>query len=260
MLKLLVPHRLVLLGAGALVAVLGLALGWSLPSGSALAQQPTETGAMSLSVDGAGVDCSGDECIVDKGSDFTLTIAITQAPASGYIGLSTEVQYQNLIYSPTEDREDEILIAVDNFPGISVRAVNDEGAWVRHGMTGGNPPQFTTSHYEGPIVELAMTCTEDYSRNDVTLPPYAEGAGSGFKLPVSAGNTNVPASDAVTIHCGPPPTPTPGPTATTAPQLPTTGTGGTASNDATIWFVLGGLLAAAATASVGVLSWKQARR
>ena len=248
------------------MAVGALLMSWGLPASSAYAQSEQSI-ELALSIDGSGVDCSANECIVDKGSDFTLTVSVTSAPDAGYIGLGTQVRYQNLIYTPTETAGDEVVIAVDNFPGILVRAPADPavGGVVQHGMTGGNPPSFTTSHYEGPIVELAMTCTDDYSRNDVELPPYGPDniLGSGAKLPTSAGGLTLPASDSLLIHCGPPPTATPvppGPTATAAPGLPTTGTGAGSSSQTAIWFALGGLLAAAAVASVGVLSWKQARR
>jgi hypothetical protein len=130
-------------------------------------------------------------------------------------------------------------------------------------MTAGFPPTFTTSHYTGPIVELALICTDDYSRNEVALAPFADPGntlGSAFKLPLEVGAGNVPAGDDLLIHCGPPPTPTPGPTPTAGPSLPTTGTGvdSGSSNTGVIMAVIA-LMAAAALTGVGVLSWKQAR-
>jgi hypothetical protein len=261
-LKLQVPHRLTLLGFGAMLALLALLLTWAVPAGNVHAQDAG--GAMSIAIDGSGVDCDGDECIVDPGTDFTLTISVDEAPDAGYIGIATQIDYQNLTYTRTEMATVEVLISVDGFPGIVVRTPEDDTSLVGHGMTAGTPP-FTTSHFTGPIVELAMTCTDEYTRNEVALAPFADPGntlGTGFKLPAEAGGTNVPASDGLLVHCGPPPTPTPGPSATPTPgpALPTTGTGDTGSSDTAMVLTIAALLAAAAFTSVGELAWRQARR
>ena len=162
-------------------------------------------GAFSLSAEGPGVSCQASACVVDPGSEFTLTVSIAEAPSDGFIGLQTQVIFQNLIYAPTEDKEDEMLINTDGYPGISVRAV--EPNLVSHGQTAGTPPDFAASHHSGPAVRLALTCTDGYSRNEVELPPYSREypLGSGFKLPLIDGvSENVPASDNLLVHCGEP--------------------------------------------------------
>ena len=194
------PLALLAAAAFALALVLGPA-----PAAGGVQAQGTG-GAVSLSIEGPGVDCDGDECIVEPGSSFTLIVSVSEAPEPGYLGIGTQTLFRNLIYSPTDQAVEEIVVDVDNFPGIAVRAPSDPtvSGEVDHGMTAGTPPTFTTSHYEGPILELAMTCTDDYSRNDVELGAYSptNTLGTGFKLP---NDENVSAGDILLIHCGTPP-------------------------------------------------------
>jgi hypothetical protein len=144
--------------------------------------------------------------VVDQGSAFTLTVEVAEAPSAGYIGIQTQVRYNALEYAPAAAEEDEVAVSEDGFPGILVRSTATAGR-VAHGMTAGTPPSFTTSDYTGPILALAFTCTDGYSRNDVQLTPYSDDntLGSGFKLPQDAGSANVPAGDSLLIHCGEPP-------------------------------------------------------
>jgi hypothetical protein len=264
-LKQLSRNRLGAIGVAA--AVFALLLSFMLTAG-AYAQ---ETGAMSIAIDGSGVDCDGDECIVDNGSDFTLTIDVDTAPGAGYIGIQTQIRHNELEYSPTAEEEDEVLVSDDGFPGILVRSTEtDIPNSVAHGMTAGTPPAFTASDYTGPILVLAFTCTDDYSRNDLELTPYNEvdnTLGSGFK--VSADTPVVPTSDSLLVHCGDPPTPTPAPT-TTAGDSPTAtlaaggvpGTGNAGGDGDTrtgLWIAIGSLLAAGAAAGAGALAWKRTR-
>ena len=250
MLKQDVRNRLALAGVAAAAAVLALLFGWMAPEAGVQAQDAG--GAMSIAIDGSGVDCDGDVCTVDNGSDFTLTVTIDEAPSDGYIGVQTQVVYQNLSYTPTEDEEDEMLINMDGFPGVAVRAYPGTPAYegpasaVNHGQTSGTPPSFATSHYAGPAVQIALTCTDDYSRNEVELAPQSPEnvLGAGFKLPIALGAGNVPVSDSLLVHCGVPPTATPVPpdaTNTPPPVLPPVGTGMTAG------------------AVAGTLAWKRAR-
>jgi len=178
-----------------------------------------------------------------------------------------------------------MLVTVDSYPGISVRA--PEGAptgVINHGMTAGTPPSFTTSHYTGPMIELAMACPDaDYTRADVELAAFSESntLGSGFKLPLDQGGATVPASDSMLIECGDAPTPVPGAdaTATASPDLPETGSGGDVGldNDGTddgtdgaglpddddgssntgLWIAIGALVAAAAALGTGAFAWRR---
>jgi hypothetical protein len=160
------------------------------------------------------VNCDGDECIVDPGTAFTLIVSVTRAPSLGHIGIGTQVNYQHLIYSPTDQAAGEIVVSANNYPGIALRAPADPtNGRVDHGMTAGTPPNFTPSQYVGPVVELAMRCTDEYSRNDVDLAPYSPSntLGSGFKLP--NGDT-VAAGATLLIRCGPVPPGGDEPTAT----------------------------------------------
>lgn len=203
-------------------------LGLTLPASGLRAQQAT--GQLELSATGSGVTCNNDGCTVPPGGDFKLVVSVTQAPAPGYIGVGTQVRYQNLIYSPTATQTDEIVVHTDGFPGIAVRAPQDppQGGVVEHGMTAGTPPNFTTSHYEGPVVELQMRCTDTYTRNDVQLPAYDSQnnvLGSGFKLPLAAGGETIVTSDSLTIRCGETPA---GGEPTNTPGAPSNGTPGAA--------------------------------
>lgn len=289
MLKQLSGNRLAAFGvAGTVFALL---LSFMLTAAGAHAQ---DSGSMSIAIDGSGVDCNGNECIVDNGSDFTLTVNVDSAPSAGYIGIQAQVQFKNLIYAPTAEAVDEIVVAEDGFPGIPLRSVDDALQTVTHGMTAGTPPTFNTSHFAGPIVVLAFTCTSDYTRNDVQLAPYSDAGntlGSGFKLPEEAGATNVPAGNSLLVHCGVPPTPTPvptggpggpgGPTPTLATQgVPGTGTGGALGTDDNgtgtaaasglngdnggsrtgLWIALAALAGVAALAGAGGYVWMQRRQ
>ncbi|MEX2158094.1 MAG: hypothetical protein WEB04_01690 [Dehalococcoidia bacterium] len=267
MLKQLSRNRLGVIGVAA--AVFALLLSFMLTA----AAHAQADGAMSIAIDGSGVDCDGDECIVDNGTDFTLTVTIDGAPSEGYIGVQTQVVYQNLIYSPTDDAEEEMLINMDGFPGVSARSYPGTPNYaglaltVNHGQTSGTPPSFATSHYTGPAIQIALTCTDDYSRNEVELGPHSvsNGLGSGFKLPLAAGATNVPAGDSLLVHCGVPPTPIPVPPSAATPTLAAQGVPGTgmAGNDGDtstgLWIAIGSLLAAGVAASAGTLAWRRNR-
>jgi len=166
--------------------------------------QDDSSGALSLSVEGAGVACQAGACVANPGSAFTLTVEVVEAPDAGYIGLGTQIVYQNLIYTPTEDKEDEMLINTDGYPGISVRS--EQATLVNHGQTAGTPPDFAASHYTGSAVQMALTCTDGYTRNEVELVAYTDEntLGSGFKLPIASGGAIVSAGDSLLIHCGEP--------------------------------------------------------
>ena len=191
-----------MLGMGTVVAV-ALLVGLLVPV-RGVAAQDDSSGALSLSVEGPGVACQAGACVVSPGSSFTLTVEVVEAPDAGYIGLGTQIVYQNLIYTPTEDKVDEMLINTDGYPGISVRS--DQAMLVNHGQTAGTPPDFAASHYTGPAIQIALTCTDDYSRNEVELVAYTDDntLGSGFKLPIASGGAVVSAGDSLLIHCGEP--------------------------------------------------------
>jgi hypothetical protein len=277
-------NRLGLIGLTA--AVFALLLSFMLTAGA----HAQGAGGMSITIEGSGVDCDGNECIVDNGTDITATVEVKEAPGAGYIGIQTQVRFNELIYNSTATAEEEIVVAEDGFPGIPLRSI--EATTVNHGMTAGTPPEFATSDYTGPVVVLAFTCTDEYSRNDLSLTPYDTGnnpLGSGFKLPLDAGAESVPAGSDVLVHCGVPPTPTPvptprpgaGPTPTLATEgVPGTGNAGTIGTDDNgtgtaaagglngddgssrtgLWIALAALAGVAVLAGAGGYVWMQRRQ
>jgi hypothetical protein len=202
--------------------VVGLAFVLGLAPAAGRVQAQGAGARVGLSIQGPGTSCEGSECVVELGRSFTLVVSVTQAPSPGYLGIGTQVLYKDLTYTPTDQPADEIVVNVDNFPGIAVRNPDATDGEVDHGMTAGTPPNFTTSQYVGPILELAMTCTSQYSRNDVELREYSltNTLGTGFKLP---NGDNVPAGNILLVHCGTPPAGSRG-TATATPPPPGEGT------------------------------------
>ena len=90
------------------LAVIGAALAAVFMMGH-FAQAPAlaeEAERMLISVSG----CSGDECNLDTGETFTLSINVDEAPENGYVLVQSFIDYgPDLTYNMTESSADEIV-------------------------------------------------------------------------------------------------------------------------------------------------------
>lgn len=205
--------RLAVLGITLMVVALVLAWGHA-------AHQPAqadETGArMALNVSGEGTSCDDasepTECIVPLGAAFTLAVDVIEAPADGYVGVQSYLDYG--IYDPTASEDDQgpgtCGDGVDNFDqdGKDRSDPNDcvdlnltyrrgsaanEIVWpdlgsdevalrgelgqglVNHGGLTGLLPPLPVSTFEGTVVALGFTCSADESTTQIDLLPYNDG-------------------------------------------------------------------------------------
>lgn len=272
-------NRLVLLGMVlAWIAVAALAWGHA-AQGPALAQEVE--GGMALSAAGSDVSCDGGSCDVPAGGDFTLSVVTADAPSEGFTGFATMLSYgTDLTYNPTEAPEDEILWA-DNI--LPVRS--DQPTWVTHGGLSSLTQPFVASDYEGTLVELSLTCSEDITTTNVVLVARSDANVGGtaytatddegmasIVVPVNSSgtddtefagsNTTGPydLASALEINCGeeeaaaeeeePEPTP--------PADLPGTGAGVEAAGGSTgIWMTIAILLLV--SASLTAAGWRYAR-
>jgi hypothetical protein len=203
------------------VAVLALFMAWGHSfAGSAQAADPVN-GQMDLTIKGA-VSCgpNADDFCALKGSTFTLSVDLTKAPASDYIGFQTEIDYGLLVYKPTANAGDEIVWGQGVLPLRSPAAPTGVEGLVNHADTTGLIPPIPPTNFTGNLVELTVNCTAGNSTgNIVDLVPLsgANTNASGLKPPTGP---NIPLSDTISVGCvQAPPTDTPVPTAT-PPDFP----------------------------------------
>ncbi len=246
------PGRLAVWTIGLSAALL---LAWG-----AMAQTPAqadEATQMSISVSG----CSTAVCTVDPGSTFTVTVAVDAAPDRGYILVQSFIDYgTSLTYNRAEDKAEELLwpdVASDQ---VIVRGEVGDGLVNHGGLTGLIPP-LPVSEYEGPVFQIDLTCTDDFSTTNLQLLP----AGDDVALTNGAMFTDqdavqvTPKVNSLTINCGEGQAPgdddLPG-----DGGLPPTGTGGSggSSPSNTIWLAIAALLLAGA-AGLGTSGWRMAR-
>ncbi len=251
--------RIAIIGA-ALAAVFMLG---HLAQPAALAE---EAAAMSLSVSG----CSGDECDLDLGESFTLTVNVDAAPAEGYVLVQSFIDYgPDLTYNMTDTAGEEVTWP-DVIPDVVVRDSIAPNTVLHGGLTGVIPP-LPLSTYEGSVFELAMECSDTFSSNNVQLLPEGDPVAgtSGALLTGDNGEQIFPKVASVTVNCGEAP---PEPTATPDGDgdgdgdgdivLPPSGSGPLSTGDngsnAMLWLVIGGLFAIGA-AGLGASGWRAAR-
>ena len=205
---------------------------------------------MAMSVSGPGVTCSGGECDVPLGGDFTVSVDIVTAPIQGYIGVQTFIDYgTDLTLQPRAEASDEFLWPDAGSDDVVVRGEPGPGM-ISHGGLSGLIPPLPTSSYEGALLELDLVCSDSFSRTPVRLLPASasrtSGSGAAFVRMDGTVQIDIPVkADSVIVNCGeaPPPPPPPQPT-----SLPSTGTFGTADSNSTgMWILLGALLAVGVT-------------
>lgn len=242
---------------------------------SHFAQAPAladDASQMSLSVSG----CSGDECNLDTGETFTLSVNVDDAPDSGYVLVQSFIDYgPNLTYNMTDTPAEEMLWP-DGSPDVIVRdsAQNPSNPdapiapnSVLHGSLTGVIPPLPLSTYEGTVFQIELQCSDSFSTNDVMLLASGDAlAGtSGALFNAEGAQQIIPKVGSVTVICGVEPTPEPDPTPDDGNDvviLPPTGSGALSSGDggssATLWFVIGALVVVGA-AGLGASGWRVTR-
>ncbi len=238
---------------------------------SHFAQTPAladDASRMSLSVSG----CSGDECNLDTGETFTLSVNVDAAPGAGYVLVQSFIDYgADLTYNMTDSPAEE-MVWPDGSPDVIVRdsAQNPTNPnspiapnSVLHGSLTGVIPPLPLSTYEGTVFELELQCSDSFSTNDVQLLPSGDAVAgtSGALFNAEGAEQIIPKVGSITVICGVEPTPTPEPEPTPVVVLPPTGSGALSSgggSSATLWLVIGAL-AVVGAAGLGASGWRVTR-
>ena len=170
---------------------------------------------MSLSAHGQDVMCDGEpsvskgdvpkplKCDVPTGGAFVLSIEANAAPANGYAGFVTEIDYGALAYDKKPTAFDEVVA-----PGcvFNIREQAPSLSLVAHGCATGVASPFPKNHFIGTIVQLQFNCTASQSSEVIALLPEGNS-------PALIGGTRfaefgteaviAPNVDSLGINCGP---------------------------------------------------------
>ncbi|MCH7697497.1 MAG: CSLREA domain-containing protein [Chloroflexi bacterium] len=134
---------------------------------------PGDKPEMALTVKGA--NCNDPvrpvKCNVPLGSQFILSVDVLTAPAEGYVGVQTFIDYGlNLTYKKGSIADE---IVWPDLSAISVRGQPGPGL-VFHGALTGLLPPLPVSDFEGTVIELHMNCTPGPSSNAIVLIPEGD--------------------------------------------------------------------------------------
>ena len=163
---------------------------------------PGDKPEMALTVKGA--NCNDPvrpvKCNVPLGSQFILSVDVLTAPAEGYVGVQTFIDYGlNLTYKKASIADE---IVWPDLSAISVRGQPGPGL-VFHGALTGLLPPLPVSDFEGTVIELHMNCTPGPSSNAIVLipegDPVAGTSGTAF-LAVDP-RIILPSGGPLTINC-----------------------------------------------------------
>ena len=190
------------------------------------AQDPTDSGAMSLSIENFAGSCDGDRCVLELGSEFDLVVSIDgvpynpEAPEDGFLlgscsngpadRFDEDCVTTPLVY--LGDATEAEIEAAKNCGSLALAEQRGASRGAELGLvehsciSGTSLTSPEPDDYLGPFVTLAFSCSDTASLTEVALrplnDPVARGSGAGF---VHADEiTQVPASDAVTVICGNP--------------------------------------------------------
>ncbi len=226
--------------------------------------QASSTGPeMAMSVSGPGVTCSGGECDVPLGGDFTVSVDIVTAPNQGYIGVQTYIDYgTDLTLQSRTEAADEFLWPDAGSDDVILRGGAGPGTIFHGGLTGLIPP-LPSSSYEGALLELDFVCSDTFSQTPVRLHPVSDSrtSGAGFVRMDGTIQVDIPTkTDTVIVNCGEAPPPQ-APPPQQPNSLPSTGTFGTADSNSTgVWILFGALLAAGVTGLTTIIRRASSRR
>jgi hypothetical protein len=163
---------------------------------------------MSLTVKSAGAVCDvpakPTKCAVAGDSPFTLSVEVNAAPAGGYVGFQTQVDYGSLVYKPAAG---EVV-----WPSASGPRSQDP-VWVNrvnHSAASGAVPPLPVSTYTGNIVDLQLTCPGE-GEFPVDLALYVAGTNAfgttfftdNYATRVLPDPVAPNVADTLTINCGP---------------------------------------------------------
>ena len=148
-----------LIGVTLLVAVAAAALLWPQQDRASATGGPQ----MSFSVKSPLGQCDAPNnptsCDLPLGTQFNLSIAVSQAPPEGYSFFQTQLFYGDLIFKPTTLAQEEII-----WPdAIGTGRLTPSGAerTIIHAAQTGAETSAPISHFEGNLVSLALTCPQD---------------------------------------------------------------------------------------------------
>ncbi|MDZ4278380.1 MAG: hypothetical protein U1B78_04500, partial [Dehalococcoidia bacterium] len=120
---------------------------------------------------------------------FTLSFALPQAPAFGYTGIQSEIDYGALVYKP--DTAANEIVWPPSQGGLELRSpaapLGTEGS-VAHAAASGLIPPRPVSNFTGNLVEITLTCTAVGSEVVDLLPFDAATNTNGSGTADDAGN------------------------------------------------------------------------
>lgn len=145
-------------------------------------------------------------CRLQAGASFTLTVDIIAAPEGGYIGVQSFIDFgagagmSNLTYTSAGVATDEFIWPDQ---GLGLRNDVANGLVYHGGLTGLIPP-LAVSSYVGPIVQMAMTCSQGYSETTVRILPGGDpiASTSGAMFLSSQDEQTVPSLGSLEVICG----------------------------------------------------------
>ncbi len=177
---------------------------------------------MRFTVTWGGGFCTADACDVATGEKFTLAVEIVEAPAGGYIGAQTWVEYGDVLsYDQAASTAAAEIVSPACSPPLFRASPSATG--VGHGCLTGLLPPLPVTTYVGEFVRLSISCpaTQVSEPGRLVAVGAPEAGTSGTAFVDEADNRFAPKLDKVTINCvdglTPPPTLTPTDTPTLAP-------------------------------------------
>ena len=183
--------------------------------------------------------CADGLCQLETGQSFKLGVEVVtapeEAPAPGYIIAQSYVWFgPNISWDPSSTPpaddfvwpECNINVAL-RFQQVSPRATDPPPASevLAHGCATGLLPPLPVSTHVGLLFTMILTCSPSNTSNLIQLLP----AGPAESIPFTSGSLFttpgatqvIPKVSNLTLICGTPPTPTPGPTRTPGGPSPT---------------------------------------
>lgn len=173
--------------------------------------------------------CAQGPCQVGAGESFKLGVEVVTAPeeapapgyitAQSYVWFGPNISWDSSLTPPADDfvwPECNINVALRfqiRAPGVTEPPISEVLA---HGCATGLLPPLPVSTHVGLLFTMVLTCSPSGSSNLIQLLPSGDPiAGTSGALFTTAGATQViPKVSNLTLFCGTPPTPTPGPSNT----------------------------------------------
>lgn len=123
-------------------------------------------------------------CTLAPGGGFQLSVVAPSPPLGGYMGFTSLLFVEGLVYQPTEFWYEEVVWPES---AIGVRNINSSGfgeITISYQSASGVVPPFPLSSHVGSIVELAVRCPNDVGSHQIVLLPWSwsQPQGSSFKL------------------------------------------------------------------------------